>query len=95
MLTAAEKRFIRDWEFQKEGPKWKYYLQYTIAWTIVTFLALFFVTKFLISNRNIGGWLSFLIFFAIAVVAALFATHLTYSSNEKKLKGILEKENLN
>ena len=94
MLTASEKRFIKDWEFQKEGPKWKYYLQYSIAWTIVIFLSIFFITKFLMSNRNIGGWLSFTVFFITAVVLSILITHLIYQSNEKKLNAIVKKEAL-
>ena len=87
-MTSAEHKFIRDWEFQKEGPKWKYYLQYSIAWTVVIFLSLFFIVKVMMSNRNIGGWLSFVTFFIIAVLLAIFTTHMVYETNEKKLKKI-------
>jgi hypothetical protein len=59
MLTTAEKKFIRDWEIQKEGPKWKYYLQYIIAWSTVIFLSVFFLLKVLMSDRSMGGWTSF------------------------------------
>ena len=91
-MTSADHKFIRDWEFQKEGPKWKYYLQYSIAWTVVIFLSLFFIVKVIMSNRNIGGWLSFVTFFIIAVLLAIFTTHMVYETNEKKLKKILERE---
>ncbi len=94
MLSTAEKRFIRDWEFQKEGPKWKYYLQYSIAWTVVIFLSLFFITKFLMSNRNIGGWLSFISFSIVSVVLSFLMTHWVYQKNEKKLNALIKRENL-
>lgn len=92
MLTTSEKVFIRDWEIQKEGPKWKYYLQYIIAWSTVIFLSLFFLIKVIISERNMGGWISFFIVFFIAVLSASIITHLVYKTNEKKYRKIEERE---
>ncbi len=90
-MTSAEQKFIRDWEFQKEGAKWKYYLQYSVAWTVVIFLSLFFIVKVMMSNRNIGGWLSFAAFFFVSILLAVFTTHMVYQTNEKKLKKIRER----
>ncbi len=95
MLTTKEKNFIRDWEIQKEGPKWKYYLQYIIAWSTVIFLSLFFLLKLLMADRSMGGWTSFYIVAPVAIVLAALITHLVYETNEKKLKIILERENQN
>jgi peptidoglycan/LPS O-acetylase OafA/YrhL len=92
MLTPSEQKFIRDWEFQKEGPKWKYYLQYIIAWTSVIFLSLFFLIKLIIPDRNMGGWTSFLIVAFVALALAIVITHLVYKTNEKKLQEILRRE---
>ncbi|HEV8080563.1 MAG TPA: hypothetical protein VGP43_07620 [Chitinophagaceae bacterium] len=92
MLTTAEKNFIRDWEIQKEGPKWKYYLQYIIAWTTVIFLSVFFLLKVLMSDRSMGGWTSFYIIAPLSVVLSALITHLVYQTNEKKLKSILDRE---
>ena len=92
MLTTSEKKFIRDWEFQKEGPKWKYYLQYIIAWTSVIFLSLFFLLKLIMPDRSMGGWTSFYIAAAIAVALASLITHLVYQTNEKKLQQIQQRE---
>ncbi len=95
MLTTSEKNFIRDWQIQKEGPKWKYYLQYIIAWSTVIFLSLFFLLKLLMADRSMGGWTSFYIVAPVAIVLAALITHLVYETNEKKLKIILERENQN
>ena len=92
MLTTSEKNFIRDWEIQKEGGKWKYYLQYIIAWSTVIFLSSFFLLKLIMSDRSMGGWTSFYIIFPLSIVLAVLITHLVYQANEKKLQQILEKE---
>ncbi len=92
MLTTSEKVFIRDWKIQKDGPKWKYYLQYIIAWTTVIFLSLFFLIKVIISDRNMGGWASFLIVLFVAILSASIITHLVYQTNEKICKKIEERE---
>lgn len=92
MLTTKEKVFIRDWEIQKEGPKWKYYLQYIIGWSTVIFLSLFFLLKLVMADRSMGGWTSFYIVAPVSVVLAALITHLVYQTNEKKLQQIKERE---
>jgi hypothetical protein len=92
MLSISEKKFIRDWQIQKEGPRWKYYLQYIIAWSTVLFLSLFFLLKLIMADRSMGGWTSFYIVLAVAVVLAVLITHLVYQTNETKLQRILQRE---
>ena len=92
MLTTSEKNFIRDWQIQKEGPKWKYYLQYIFAWTTVIFLSSFFLLKLIMADRSMGGWTSFYIILPLSIVLATLITHFVYQTNEKKLQRILEKE---
>lgn len=92
MLTTSERNFIRDWQIQKEGPKWKYYLQYIIAWSTVLFLSLFFLLKLIMTDRTMGGWTSFYIVLPISVALAVLITHLVYQANEKKLRSILDRE---
>ncbi len=91
MLTTAEKRFLTNWQIQSKGPKWKYYLQYIVAWTAVIFLCLFFLIKLIITDRSMGGLQGFLIIFFVSVVLAYVTTQIVYQTNEKKLKKILEK----
>ena len=92
MLTTSEKRFIRDWEIQREGPAWKYYLQYIVAWSTVSFLSLFFLVKLIMSDKSMGGWISFYIVVAVSIVISILITHIVYQSNEKKFKRILKRE---
>lgn len=92
MLTNKEKVFVRDWEIQREGPKWQYYLQYIIAWTTVIFLSVFFLLKLIMSDRSMGGWISFFIVSFVAILSASIITHLVYQTNEKKYKGIEARE---
>jgi hypothetical protein len=92
MLTKSEKVFIRNWEIQKEGPKWKYYLQYIVAWSTVIFLSLFFLLKLIMADRSMGGWTSFYIVAPLSVALAALITHLVYQANERKLKEILQRE---
>lgn len=91
MLTSSEKKFIQSWKEQSSGPRWKYYLQYIIAWTTVSFLCLFFLTKLIMSDRKMGS-LSFFIILAAALLLATAITHIVYTSNEKRIKKILERE---
>lgn len=92
MQTTSEKKFMRDWEIQREGPAWKYYLQYIIAWSTVSFLSLFFLLKLVMSDRSMGGWISFYIVLAASIIIAILTTHVIYQSNEKKFKRILRRE---
>src|ERR1044071_5326343 len=92
MLTSVEKKFIRDWQIQREGPAWKYYLEYIIAWSTVGFLSIFFLLKLIMSDRSMGGWMSFYIVLGVSIIAAILATHIIYRSNEKKYRTILKRE---
>lgn len=93
MLTSSERYFMQSWKEQREGPKWKYYLQYIIAWSTVSFLSLFFLTKLIMSDRSMGGWISFYIVLIVSIIVATLVTHIIYQSNEKKYRGILQREN--
>lgn len=95
MLSTKEKAFIRDWQIQKEGPKWQYYLQYIAAWSTVLFLSLFFLLKLILPDRSMGGWTSFYIVVPLSVLMAILITHLVYQSNEKKLKQLIAREEQN
>ncbi|GAC1586077.1 MAG: hypothetical protein NVS3B19_04300 [Ginsengibacter sp.] len=94
MLTRAEERFITNWLEQKEGPKWKFYVQYTIAWGIVFFLCLFFILKMFVDNINLGEIKYFLIILPSSFVLSLIVTHLIYAVNENKLRKLREKEKI-
>ncbi len=92
VLTSSEKHFIQSWKEQRHGPRWKYYVQYTIAWGIVTFLVLFFLMKLIIAERNMGGLATFYIILPVSIIIAFAVTHFTYVINERRLNRILQKE---
>ncbi len=92
MLTSSERHFLQSWKEQREGPRWKYYLQYIVAWGTVSFLCLFFLTKLIMSDRSMGGWTSFYIVLAVSVILATLVTHFVYTFNEKKYLQILQRE---
>lgn len=91
MITRSEIRFIEQWREQKSGPKWKYYLLFSIAWTVVAFLVIFFLAKSFTNLWETGGPGLIYIFLILAAVIGIVSTHLTYTINEKKYRKILEK----
>jgi hypothetical protein len=95
MVSSSEKRFMTNWEIQREGPAWKYYLQYIVAWSTVGFLSLFFLVKLIMNDRSMGGWTSFYIVLAASIIIAVAITHINYKSSEKKYKELLKKEEEN
>lgn len=95
MITNKERQFIEHWLEQKSGAKWKYYLQFSLAWTMVAFLVIFFLAK-LFTNawETGGGWLIYLML-VISLIIGFFSTHLTYTTSEKRYHSILQREKNN
>lgn len=96
-MTNSERHFMDQWREQKSGPKWKYYLLFSVAWSVVSFLVIFFLTKLFTSLWETGGQNLIYILIIISIITGFLSTHFTYIVNEKKYKKILdtEKENLN
>lgn len=92
MITNAERRFINQWLEQKSGPKWKYYLLFSLAWTVVSFLVIFFLIKLFTSLWETGGQNLIYILVGISLLIGISYTHFTYSTNEKKYHKIMERE---
>lgn len=92
MITKQEKHFIAHWLEQKSGPRWKYYLQFTIAWTVVSFLVIFFLTKLFTEAWETGGESLIYLILIISFVIGFLATHFTYVLSEKRYKKILQKK---
>lgn len=90
MLSAAEKRFIRYWEDQREDGNLSYYLQYTLVGGIIislfVFITLFFFLNFYVS-------LFILIVVPTSSIAASFLlTHYSWVKNENRLKRLIKRE---
>lgn len=77
---------------QKSGPRWKYYLQFTIAWTVVAFLVIFFLTKLFTPLWETGGRNLIFLLIGISVVIGFLSTHITYSLSEKRYNKIMKRE---
>ena len=92
MITNSERRFIEQWRDQKSGPKWKYYLLFTIAWTAVSFLVIFFLLKLFTDLWVTGGPNFIYLLIVIALIIGFFSTHITYVKSEKKYHQILTRE---
>jgi len=92
MISNTERHFINHWLEQSSGPKWKYYLQFTIAWTVVSFLVIFFLTKLFTSAWETGGQYFILLLLGISIVTGFLATHFTYTLSKKRYKKILNRE---
>jgi uncharacterized membrane protein len=92
MITNSERHFIENWQEQKSGPKWKYYLLFSLAWTVVSFLVIFFLTKLFTNLWETGGANLIYILVSISIIIGFFSTHFSYILNERRLKKIIEKE---
>lgn len=80
------------WREEKSGPRWKYYLLFTVAWSVVSFLVIFFLTKLFTPLWQTGGPDLIYILIAISVIIGFFYTHFNYVINEKKYHKIIERE---
>jgi peptidoglycan/LPS O-acetylase OafA/YrhL len=65
---------------------------YIIAWTVVIFLSLLFILKWIMPQRDMGGWTSFYIVLPLSILSAALTTHLVYETNEKKVQRLIEKQ---
>ncbi len=92
MISNSEKHFINHWLEQKSGPRWKYYLQFTIAWTVVSFLIIFFLTKLFTDAWETGGKGLIFIIIGASIIIGFGATHITYTISERRYKKIIQRE---
>ncbi len=92
MISNSERHFIEHWKEQRSGTRWKYYLQFTIAWTVVSFLVIFFLTKLFTPFWETGGRNLIFILIGASGFTGFFSTHLTYSLSEKKYNKIMNRE---
>lgn len=92
MITNSERHFINQWLEQGSGPRWKYYLQFTIAWTIVSFLVIFFLTKLFTNAWEKGGQYFIVLILLLSLLSGFLATHFTYTLSEKRYKKIMVRE---
>jgi len=88
VLNSKEKRFIKYWEEQRAGGKWRYYLLYIFAGTFVGTIVLSFLagmfTPFEFSTvRLIAG---------ASLVIVTIITVLSWQINENRFRTIVKRE---
>lgn len=88
MLTATEKRFIKYWEEQRTGGRVKYYLLYILLGTFIGTLVISFLTQVL--GFGLPENLVKIVIGSFCVVT--ITTILTWWLNEKRFKGIIQRE---
>jgi hypothetical protein len=91
VLNPAEKRFIKYWEEQRVGGKYKYYLLYILVGTFISVLILSFVYSIVISSTFSLDW-GVLPILIVSVVLVTVLTIVTWDRNEKKFKAIIKRE---
>jgi hypothetical protein len=91
-MTNSERRFVEQWREQKSGPRWKYYLLFSLAWSVVSFLVIFFLTKLFTQLWENGGADLIYILIGISILSGIGWTHISYVNNEKRYQSILQKE---
>src|SRR6476661_2813458 len=92
MISNSERQFLDHWADQKSGPRWKYYVQFTIAWTVVSFLVIFFLTKVFTNAWETGGNSIIILFITASAITGFLSTHFTYTLSDKRYKRIIERE---
>ncbi len=91
ILTSAERNFLTHWKDQKSGPKWQFYGLYSLAWSVVSFLVIFFFTKLFTNLWETGGPNLIYGIIIIAIISGVVSTHYMYVSNERKYQRIILK----
>jgi hypothetical protein len=91
VLSKEEKRFIKYWEEQRIGGKYKYYLLYILAGSFIGIIVLFFLYSLFISPYvRVNFSFLFIIVFSVSLVT--FITVYTWNGNEKKFRSIIKRE---
>ena len=91
ILTSAERNFLTHWKDQKSGPKWQFYALYTLAWSVVSFLLIFFFTKLFTNLWETGGPNLIYGIIIVSILSGIISTHYMYVSNERKYQRIILK----
>jgi peptidoglycan/LPS O-acetylase OafA/YrhL len=88
VLTNREKRFIKYWEDQRAGGKWRYLLLYIPAGTFVGTIVLSFLAAMF-------TYFEYSTLFRIAAASLVIVTVISFVSwqvNEKKFRTIIRRE---
>jgi hypothetical protein len=90
LITDKERRFLRQWEEQRQGGKLSYVLLYTVIGTFIT--AIVFSIGMVIFYRIVFASRAFWIMLAAAFVFSFILTFYSWISSEKKFRKIIRRE---
>ncbi|MEO9211314.1 MAG: hypothetical protein ABI208_09465 [Ginsengibacter sp.] len=91
MITNTERHFIAEWDDQRSGPRWKYYLLFSLAWSVVSFLVIFFLTKLFTQLWETGGPNLIYTLVTISIIIGILFTHFSYTRNENRYRKIMDR----
>lgn len=94
MISHKDQQFITQWTEQKSGPKWKYYALFSMAWSVVAFLVIFFLTKLFTRLWETGGPNLIYTLVSISIIIGIASTHFNFVTSEKKCHRIIEKDKI-
>ncbi|MEO6819273.1 MAG: hypothetical protein ABI266_07535 [Ginsengibacter sp.] len=94
MIKHTDQQFIDHWIDQKSGPKWKYYFTFSLAWTVVSFLVIFFLTKLFTQLWETGGANLIYTLVTISIIIGILSTHFSYVWHEKRYHDIVKKNEI-
>lgn len=91
-ISTAERRFLREWEMQRQGSRVGYYALYMAMWTIICMLSLFFVMNYFDLIIKKSSTVTFFFMLIVSVIFAAIFTHYVWSRNEKRFKALINRE---
>jgi hypothetical protein len=89
-LSAGEKRFLKEWSYQKSGSRTGYFVMYTIAWTLIIYI-LSMVGGYFFNIIRIPG-IEYVIRFICVFLAGFLVTVSIFFRNQSEYYRIRLKE---
>lgn len=89
-LTAAERRFLRNWEEQRHGGKSMYVLVYTLGWALVIFMTSVALALFMNLPFIKLQWI--VIMLVGAIVGGLLLALGLWKRCQRRFRRIIERE---
>lgn len=91
-ISTVERRFLREWEIQRQGSRIGYYALYMTMWTIIVMLVLFFSMNYFDLILQKRSKITFLLMLIVSVISSIIFTHYVWMRNEKRFKALIHRE---
>ena len=89
-ISAAERRFIRNWEEQRTGGRTSYVFLYTFAYTMVSFITSIAIGLFLSIPFIKAIWLVLIGF--ISIILGFIIASVSWQQKQSKFQKIIKRE---